>query len=86
MSITSQEPIIVQGLAPFEVEFSAPRPLFTVYRVSSPIQFDAHVVPWDYNKIETKVEETDVAIMVIRSGRIYASEIWLREALANPKH
>ena len=37
MSITAQAPIIVQGIAPFEVEVAAPRPPFTVYRASSPI-------------------------------------------------
>ena len=47
--------IIVQGLTSFEVEVAAPRPPFTVYRASSPIQCDTHVVPWDYNKRETKV-------------------------------
>ena len=37
MSTTSQAPLILQGLAPFEVEVAAPRPPFTVYRASFPI-------------------------------------------------
>ncbi|XP_069148037.1 uncharacterized protein [Solanum lycopersicum] len=61
MSTTAQAPLIVHGLAPFEVEVAAPRPPFAVYKASSPIQCDIHVVPWDYNKTETNVEETDVA-------------------------
>ena len=73
MSTTAQAPLIVQGLAPFEVEVVAPRPPFTVYKASSPIQCDTHDVPWDYNKREMNVEETDVATGVIRSGRIYTS-------------
>ena len=40
MSTTAQAPLIVQGLAPFEVEVAAPRPPFTIYRASSPIQCD----------------------------------------------
>ena len=74
MSTTAQAPIIVQGIAPFEVEVATPRPSFTVYRASSPIQCDTHVVPWDYNKRQMNVEETDVATGVTRSGRIYTSE------------
>ncbi|XP_069147092.1 uncharacterized protein [Solanum lycopersicum] len=74
MSTTAQAPLIVQGLAPFEVEVAAPKPAFTVYKASSPIQCDTHAVPWDYNKREVNVEETDVATGVTRSGRIYTSE------------
>ena len=67
MSTTAQAPLIVQGLAPFEVEVAAPRPPFTVYRASSPIQCYTHVVPWDYNQREMNVEETDIATGVTRS-------------------
>ncbi|XP_069150857.1 uncharacterized protein [Solanum lycopersicum] len=74
MSTTAQAPLIVQGLAPFEVEVAAPRSPFAVYKASSPIQCDTHAVPWDYNKKETNVEETDVATGVTRSGRIYTSK------------
>ncbi|XP_069145964.1 uncharacterized protein [Solanum lycopersicum] len=74
MPTTAQAPLIVQGLTPFEVEVAAPRPPFAVYKASAPIQCDTHAVPWDYNKRETNVEETDVATGVTRSGRIYTSE------------
>uniref|UniRef100_A0A3Q7HPC8 Uncharacterized protein n=1 Tax=Solanum lycopersicum TaxID=4081 RepID=A0A3Q7HPC8_SOLLC len=74
MSTTAQAPLIVQGLAPFEVEVAAPRPPFTVYRAASPIQCDTRAVPWNYNKREMNVEETDVATRVTRSGRIYTSK------------
>ena len=74
MSTTTQAPILVQELAPFEVQVAAPRPQLTVYKTSSPIQYDTHAVPWHYNKKETKVEETDVATGITRSGRIYTSE------------
>lgn len=74
MFTTAQASMIVQPLAPFELEIAAPIPPFTVYRASSPIQCDTHVVPWDYNKRETKVEETDVATGVTKSRRIYTSK------------
>ena len=86
MSTTAQAPLIVQGIAPFEVEVVAPIPPFIVYRASSPIQCDTHIVPWDYNKREMNVEETDVATGVTISGRIYTSKIWFKEALSNQKH
>ena len=49
MNTTAQAQMIVQGLAPFEVEVSTYRPAFTIYRVSSPIKCDTHAVRWDYN-------------------------------------
>uniref|UniRef100_A0A3Q7JXA6 G-patch domain-containing protein n=1 Tax=Solanum lycopersicum TaxID=4081 RepID=A0A3Q7JXA6_SOLLC len=42
MSTTTQAPILVQELAPFEVQVAAPRPQLTVYKTSSPIQYDTH--------------------------------------------
>ncbi|XP_049347507.1 uncharacterized protein LOC125812061 [Solanum verrucosum] len=74
MIATAQTPMVVQRRALFEVEIAMPKTPFTVYRASSPVQYDTHAVPWDYKKGKTKVEEADTAAGVTRSRRIYTSE------------
>ncbi|KAK4733723.1 hypothetical protein R3W88_007984 [Solanum pinnatisectum] len=54
MTATTQTPIVVQRRIPFEVEVAMLKPPFTVCRAPPPVQYDTHVVPWNYKKGKTK--------------------------------
>ncbi|KAH0748547.1 hypothetical protein KY290_027779 [Solanum tuberosum] len=74
ITAATQTHVVVQRRAPFEVEVVMPRPPFIVHRAPPPIKYDTYVVPWDYGKGKAKMEETDVAIGMTRSRKIYTSE------------
>ncbi|KAH0738231.1 hypothetical protein KY290_036936 [Solanum tuberosum] len=61
-------------LEPEETMTATTQMLVVVQRSPYPIKYDTHAVPWDYGKGKAKVEETDIAVRVTRSGRIYTSE------------
>ncbi|KAK4707118.1 hypothetical protein R3W88_033332 [Solanum pinnatisectum] len=63
MAATTQTPIVVQRRIPLEVEVAMPKTPFTVCRAPPPVQYDTHVVPWNYKKGKAKLEEADTKII-----------------------